>query len=126
MPEVATGSVRGQQRVVFSLQLLFVSICAGVFWLNAGWPSAMAVFFGGGVCILSALMLGGGVERAARTRDFSLWQLYGGAVFRFVFVLLGLAVGMGGLKLEPLAVMLGFIVAQLVFPVAARYAKSRG
>lgn len=46
--------------------------------------------------------------------------LYAGAVERFVVTLAGFAVGMGMLRLEPLAQIIGFAVAQLGYLAGAR------
>lgn len=117
---VAAQGVATQRQRLLLLQLGVGVVCAGFFFLYSGQWQALSAFYGSGLCTVSAFLLGGGVARAADNASFGSWYLYGGAVLRFVLVLVGLAVGMGVLRLDPLAVLIGFVAAQLAFPFMAR------
>lgn len=116
---VAAQRVISQRQRLLFFQLGVGALCAGGFLLYAGQWQALSALYGSGLCIVSAFLLGGGVARAADQAAFGAWYLYGGAVGRFVLVLVGLAVGMGILRLNPLAVLVGFVAAQLAFPFVA-------
>lgn len=117
---VAAQGVTTQRQRLLLLQLGVGVVCAGFFFFHSGQWQALSALYGSGLCIVSAFLLGGGVARVANNGAFGAWHLYGGAVARFVLVLVGLAVGMGILKLDPLAVLVGFVAAQLAFPFIAR------
>jgi len=115
----ARGVISHRQRLLF-LQLSVGLVCAGFFFFHSGQWQAVSALYGSGLCIISAYLLGGGVARMADGAASGAWYLYGGAAARFVLVLVGLAVGMGVFRLDPLAVLAGFVTAQLAFPFLAR------
>jgi len=117
---VAARSVTSQRQRLLFIQLSVGLVCAGFFFFYSGQWQAWSALYGSGICIVSAYLLGGGVARMADNTASGAWYLYGGAVARFVLVLVGLAVGMGILRLDPLAVLVGFVIAQLAFPFLAR------
>ncbi len=120
--DIAVRRVMAQGRRLLLMQLLLTGVLAIGGYLYAGEKAvAWGVLYGGGVSMLSSALLGLGVGWAASgTGQARQWLLYGGAAVRFIMVLVLLAVGLGGLGLGPLPVVAGFIVAQLVFPFAAR------
>lgn len=84
-----------------------------------GHASAVAALYGGGVAIINSMLLVWRVKRAGEAAKTdpkrSVYILYFGAVERFVFALVGLAIGLGALKLDPIPLLLTFGVAQLAY-----------
>lgn len=112
-------------RRVIRTQLLITVLIAVLFLtLQGSGIAALSALFGGGISIVIAWFLSRGVQRAtqmaARNPKKSMATLYVGAVQRFLLVLGLLVVGIAGLKLEPIALCVGFAVAQLSYLIGAR------
>jgi ATP synthase protein I len=92
--------------------------------MQGTWDSLSALY-GGFASVLTALVLSRGVKRAeeAVLRDpkQSLQILYFGAVKRFLLVMGLIALGLAVLKLAPIALCVGFAVAQMGFVVSSRH-----
>jgi len=103
-------------------------VVSGVFFWRAGVNAAAAVWFGGAVATCNILLLVWRRHRAASGRALSagasLWLLYRTALERFVLVALLLALGLGVLKLHPLALLTGFVVGQLALVLTGLKEKS--
>jgi len=99
-----------------------LAIAAGFFLKDGSW-GAISAFYGGLVSVASTTMLSRGINRAGRAAEKSAQTsqaiLYLGAVVRFVLVLALFGIGLGVLKLAALAVIIGFVVTQLVFVLMA-------
>jgi len=116
--EVATNA-----RKIIMLQLgIGLVIAAGFFLKEGGW-AAISAFYGGLVSVASTTMLSRGISRAERAAEKSAQTsqmiLYLGAVVRFVLVLVLFGIGLGALKLAALALIIGFVITQLVFVLMA-------
>lgn len=116
-------------RALLAAQLAVTVLLAGAL-LVAGRPAAaQGAAFGGGTALLSAGVLGltvrGAARRAKRSPGSEMVVLYVGAVLRFVAVLVLFAVGMGVLKLPPVAILAGFAAAQLGFLFNSLRVRSR-
>jgi len=100
-----------------ALQLVLMLVVTGVFWWRSGMPAAASAGFGGLVAMCNILLLLWRRHRAASGRALSAGEslrvLYRTALERFVIVALLLALGLGVLKLHPLALLTGFVVGQL-------------
>ena len=110
-------------RKLVMLQLLLVAITSVVFFMiYRGFQAGSAAF--GGVCACaSQLLLEWRRIAADRGRVLSAGQsirlLYRTALERFVLVALLFALGLGVWRLDPLALLTGFIVGQLALVFTA-------
>ena len=136
MSPLGSDLVARARRVVVT-QLLVTAVVAAVFFSaelfangtvnNAGW-NALSALYGGLNSVLLALISIRGFKRA---NEFalsdpkkSLMILYIGAVVRFAAVIVVLGIGLGLLKLEPIAVFVGFALAQASYLMSARDRKA--
>ncbi len=99
------------------LQLLLMALLSAVFYAYSGAAAATAAWFGGITATLNIVLLLWRRHCAASGRALSagrsLWLLYRTALERFILVMLLFALGMGVLKLDPFALLSGFVVGQL-------------
>ncbi|MDH4273719.1 MAG: ATP synthase subunit I [Gammaproteobacteria bacterium] len=115
------SDVAAHARRLLNLQAaaaVVVVIGAGVI---GGAAAAVAAAYGALISIASTLLLSWGVKRAqavaATSPQRSQTMLYLGAVQRFALVLVMLVLGFWGLHAQPLPMIVGFAVAQLMFAV---------
>jgi ATP synthase protein I len=105
-------------------QSIAVILCALYYLLTAGLEHGIAALFGGAVALTNTLVLRWNFERAGRiagnSADKNLRLLYRTAAQRLFLTIGLLALALGGLKLEPLAVLVGFL-AGLAALLVARY-----
>jgi ATP synthase protein I len=115
------------QRLI-ALQLVIMAAVSIVFYLRSGIYAAGSAWFGGITAMLNVLLLLWRRHRADAGRALSagrsLWVLYRTALERFVMVVLLFALGMGVLKLDPLALLTGFVVGQLALVLIGMKGKS--
>lgn len=111
---------------VLSCALILVMAALVLLWRGPG--SAVAALYGGSVAMANAGLL---VWRWRRGRyDYHcdgqrhLRQFHRSMMERFFVVGIMLAMGLGGLQLEPLTMLLGFIVGQCAWIVAAATLKT--
>ena len=87
-----------------------------VFWVVSGPFQAGSALFGGSIALLAALLLEWRRARAERGRALNVGQsirvLYRSAFERMGLVVLLFVLGMGVLRLDPLALLTGFIAGQ--------------
>jgi ATP synthase protein I len=105
-------------------QSIVVFLCALYYLLTVDASHGIAAFFGGGIALANTLVLRWNFERAGRiagnSADKNLRLLYRTAAQR-LFLTIGLLVlALGGLKLEPQPVLVGFL-AGLAALLVARY-----
>ena len=104
-------------RRVVVVQLLVTAVVAAVFFLlkNTAWD-ALSALYGGLSSVMLALVSIGGFKRANAIAlsdpKQSMMILYIGAVVRFAAVIVLLGIGLGLLKLDAMAVFVGFALAQ--------------
>jgi len=119
----ADSQLAVKARSVASLQIISSIVVAGLFLMQGAWEAASALY-GGFASVLTVLWLSRGVKRAEeavlRNPKRSLQILYFGAVQRFLLVAGLLAVGLAAFKLPPIAMCVGFAVAQLSFVMGSR------
>jgi ATP synthase protein I len=104
-------------RKLVVLQLLLIAVTSVVFFLCYGGFQAASVWYGGAIASANSLLLewrrrGADTGRALSAGE-SIRVLYRTALERFVLVALLFAVGLGGLELDPPALLTGFIMGQL-------------
>lgn len=118
-PELATKA-----KWVISTQLI-VSIIVAVAFLTKGTWESLAAVYGGFVSICISLLLLWGIQRANIAAKVdpgkSMRILYVGAVQRFVLVLGLLALGVAFFKLDPVAIVAGFALAQVGYLIGSRF-----
>ncbi len=110
-------SFTGEIRRLAVLQLALVAVTSIVFFTIYGGFQAGSVWFGGLTALLNIGWLlwrrhGADAGRALSAGQ-SLRLLYRSALERFLLVALLFALGLGVLKLDPLALLTGFVVGQL-------------
>ncbi len=124
------------RRVIF-IQLLVTTIVAAGFFAvrlfangavnDSAW-AAMSVFYGGTASVLLALISIRGFKRANELAlsdpHKGMMILYIGAVVRFAAVIIVLGIGLGVIKLEPMAVFIGFALAQTSYLMGVRDRKA--
>ncbi len=117
------GELADNARKIILLQLSIGLVIAAGFFLKEGSWSAISAFYGALVSVASTTMLSRGINRAGRAAEKSAQTsqaiLYMGAVVRFVLVLALFGIGLGVLELAALAVIIGFVITQLVFVLIA-------
>ncbi|VAW87873.1 hypothetical protein MNBD_GAMMA17-428 [hydrothermal vent metagenome] len=110
-------------RKIILMQLGIGLVIAAGFFLKDGSWAALSAFYGGLVSVASAAMLSRGINRATiaaeKSAQTSQMILYLGAVVRFVLVLVLFGIGLGALEMAPLALIIGFVITQLVFVLMA-------
>ena len=108
---------------VFRIQLLISVVIAGLFLIQ-GVREALSALYGGFASVITAWFLSRGVRRASELAiddiKRSMTSLYVGAVQRFLLVLGLLAIGLAVLKLDPIALCVGFAVAQISYLAGPR------
>lgn len=117
-PELASKS-----QWVVKIQLAVTTLVALLFFYQGHWAALSAVY-GGLISVASSYFLSRGVARATELAKDDprkgMTTLYVGAVQRFIGVIALLALGMAVLKLQPLAILVGFAGAQAGFLLATR------
>lgn len=128
----------GKAKRVVVVQLLMALVVAAAFFGTAyaqGMPEeslwkALSAVYGGLSSVVLALISIGGFKRANATAlsdpKLSMMILYIGAVVRFAAVIVLLGIGLGVLKLDALAVLLGFALAQASYLMSVRDRKAAG
>jgi hypothetical protein len=134
------------RRVIF-IQLLVTAAVALVFFVfgilqstqaegafgalpsyGRGMWDALSAFYGGLASVLLALISIRGFKRANELAlsdpHKSMMILYIGAVVRFAAVIVVLGIGLGAIKLEPMAVFIGFALAQTSYLMGVRDRKA--
>ena len=118
-PELATRA-----RWVISTQLIISVIVATVFLIKGTWEFTAALYGGfASICITMLLLWGikRATEAAKENPGKSMRILYVGAVQRFLLVIGLLAMGIALFKLDPIAMCVGFALAQLSYLIGSRF-----
>ena len=108
-------------RNILIAQLILTPVVAAVF-LFMGKAQALAALYGGGISIVNSLLMARRILRAnevlSRDPVRDVRSMYLGAMERFAVTLGALALGMGWLRLEPVALLVGFASAYLGHPLS--------
>lgn len=107
-------------------QLAFVLIAAIVSYLQKDSGFALALIFGGLISLAGTWVHAWRVHLATETASEGLGidasELIKGSVLKFIVVIALFVVGMSVIKLEPLAIVTGFVIAQMSFLFTRGYA----
>lgn len=111
-------------RRIIIAQSIVITLCALYYLLAVDAKHGIAAFFGGAVALSNSLVLRWNFERAGRIAgnhaDKNLRLLYRTAAQRLFLTIGLLALALGGLKLEPQSLLVGFL-AGLAALLVARY-----
>jgi ATP synthase protein I len=98
------------------IQLGLISLSSTVAFIFKDATFSIALFYGGFIVTLGTLVSGWRFMLMTNPGNGSgllnMAELYKGTVLRFILVIALLAIGMAALKLDPLAVVIGFCLAQ--------------
>jgi ATP synthase protein I len=122
--KIAEPELAAKARWVISTQLIISVIVAAVFLFKDTWQSVAALYGGfTSICITTLLLWGikRATEAAKENPGKSMRILYVGAVQRFLLVLGLLAMGIALFKLDPIAMCVGFALAQLSYLIGSRF-----
>ena len=107
---------RAAQRRILLVQLLLPGMVAAVFLAVTGWLAALAAIYGGLIVALIYRLQVWQLQRADRIAGLSaernMRYLYRCATERFIAAVVLLALGIGLLKLGPLPLLCGYLIAQ--------------
>ena len=100
---------------VITLQIIFIIISAGVAFLIDNPQSGISIIWGGFCALVNVLILIWRMRQYKQNIDANrhLRLIYRSALERFFVVIGLLAFGMFRLKLQPAAVILGFVLGQV-------------
>ena len=123
----AKDSLREALRKTLTVQTVLTLVAAVVALLTKGDRFALAVVYGGAVTIVGTWLHAWRLLKIATTGEENDPTQVGaevlkGAIFKLGAMIGLLAIGMGVLKLDPLAVLIGFTVAYFGFMFARGYA----
>jgi len=115
----AAKVMRATVRRVLILQLLIVLGVTAAFLLLQGLHAAQSAFYGGLIALFATWLMGWRITKAAKTAAHDASQgafvIYAGAVQRFLLTLVLMALGMGTLKLAPVAILVCYALAQVAY-----------
>ncbi|MDW5375906.1 ATP synthase subunit I [Halomonas sp. HP20-15] len=112
--------MRRDIRRLFLWQVGLVGIAMIAVYLWRGQPeSVLAATFGGAIALINTLLSWWRAKRASAMAPSDMKRstvtLYAGVVERFVFTLVAFGFGMGTLQLDPPAMLVAFVIAQLSY-----------
>lgn len=121
--------LRRTARRLLITQLLLVLITATAYFIAKGLGGSVAALYGGAIALLNTLISANRLRRAsdvaARSANRGMMEMYIGAIMRFIATPLFVALGIAALGLDPIAIIVGFAVAQLgYFRVGAHSTKN--
>jgi len=129
MNNIAAQELILKTRRVIGLQMLAGLLVAVGFSITYTPWHGLSVLYGTMISMLSAWWLSRGVSQAgARAQQGRSGEavLYIGAALRFIMVLALFVIGLALIKLEPVATVVGFIVAQLAFVIVGNWRDRQG
>ncbi len=111
------------QTRLFVIQTTIVLLCVVVAWGYLGDKAALAAGYGGVIALINAWLMVRRLTRASQLAEADptsgTYALYFGAVERFVFVLVGMGVGLGVLRLDPLPLLASFALSLVTYIIVA-------
>ena len=113
----AVKVLQGSLRRLLLIQAALALAAAEGYLLARGLPHSMAALFGGGIALFNSAISALQLARAARVGDATrqMAELYMGAAFRFLATPALVAAGILVLDLDPVAIIVGFAVAQVAY-----------
>ena len=128
MPNRDAAFNRTLRRIVL-VQLSLLGLAAVLSSLFRGSDFVIALLYGGSVTIATTLYSGWRLKVATAGDEhgpaLNMMEFYKGTLLRFILVIALLALGLGYLKLEPLAVIIGFAITQIGYLFGRGYAPRR-
>ncbi len=122
--DVAAQRLAAGSRKVITAQLLIAAIVAGCFFFIEGYLGSVSAIAGGAISMITTLILWGSMSWSSsvsrHSPNVSQVILYASAAFRFVMVLVMFVICLKVFELAPLAVVVGFCLAQLAYAVNMR------
>ena len=123
----AKDSLRDALRKTLIVQAVLTLVAAAIALLTKGDQFAMALVYGGAVTIVGTWLHAWRLLKIATTEvdndpANAGAEVFKGAILKMASMIGLLALGMGALKLDPLAVLIGFTVAYFGFMFARGYA----
>ena len=111
-----------QRLLIIQATLVLVAIIAAISLLNIdALDAAKGALFGGCIALANSVLLYRKLDSASNMAkdnpNGGMMTLYAGVIQRFVFVLVMFGVGMGLLKLSPIALVGAFGLAQLAYMI---------
>lgn len=106
-------------RRLLIVQFAILMVVALVYLALNNINGSIAALYGGSISLSGTLLMAWRINRAGEiaaqdTRQGSI-EVYTGVMQKFILTLLLMAVGMGYLKLDPIAVLISFALTQLSF-----------
>ncbi len=122
-PDISS-SLPGAVRVVVMYQAAIAVVVALTFLVLQGGLQALSALYGGLITLIMTLLLRRRVTRLAEiaTQGNATGVAAVGVMLRFLWVLVLFGLGFAVLKLDPLASIVGFGLAQLGYVIAMRKA----
>ncbi len=106
-------------RRLFIIQLTLTFIIALSYLIFYSLYGFLGAVYGGSITLTGTLLMAWRISRAGEAGSTEKQQgyieIYTGVVQKFILTLVLMAFGMGILKMDPLAILLGFAVTQLSF-----------
>jgi len=106
-------------RRLLIVQIIITSFIALVYLVLLGSDGLFAAFYGGCITLSGTLLMAWRIARAgevaATEKQHGFIEIYIGAIQKFILTLVLMAIGMGYLKLDPLAILVCFAATQLSF-----------
>ena len=98
-------------------QLIIIFFISSAVWVYYGYYYAISFSYGGSLTILVTLLRGWRLKKINNSlkNTFSIIHIYIGAIERFILVILGMGIGMGGLKFLPFPMIMGFTITQISY-----------
>ena len=114
------------RRVVYRLivvQIILTLIVALGYLALQNISGFFAALFGGSITLSGTLLMAWRISRAGAAafpgkggeKQQGYIEIYSGAIQKFILTLVLMAFGMGYLKLDPLAILIGFAITQMSF-----------
>ncbi len=128
MHENTAQELKNKTRKVIGFQVAAGILAAAFFYsLYTPWHG-FSVLYGTMINVVSSWWLSRGVSKASdRVNQGGSGEavLYVGAALRFIMVLIFLAIGLAVIKLDAVATVVGFVLAQFAFVIAGNMREQR-
>ncbi len=115
----AAKVMRATVRRVLTIQLSITLGVTAAYLAAEGAHAAQSAFYGGLIALFATWLMGWRIrkaaEAAAQDANQGAFVIYAGAVQRFLVTLVLMALGMGTLKLAPVAILVCYALAQLAY-----------
>lgn len=109
---------KSMQRLILG-QALIVLVISTIIALKKGYYSASSGLYGGGIAIIITLLRGWRINNFSNTNKMTsmvnMLYIYLGAAERFVGIIIGMAIGISWLDLDPPMIIIGFAAAQFAY-----------